>query len=78
MTRVHEFDPESFRKPKKDEAAVESWPVDAEGQKTEEQLEKLEKQNPGGFKEALITICEETSFQGLAYIVAPTPFTLRR
>ena len=37
-----------------------------------------EDENPGSCKEAMIEICAETSFQGVPYIVAPTPFPIRR
>ena len=37
-----------------------------------------EDEGPGDCKSALVQICEETSFQGVPYIVAPTPFPIRR
>ena len=57
------------------------WPVDEEGQrmpKGEAEIEKEEEEDPGTFVDAVVEICENTSFQGVPYIVAPTPFTLRR
>ena len=35
-------------------------------------------ENPGDFKNALVRICKDTSFQGVPYIVASTPFPIRR
>ena len=46
------------------------------GKKEEEEVE--EDEDPGTFKEALLDICENSSFQGMKYVVADTPFTIRR
>ena len=63
------------------------WPFDSDGVRRvakegddEEEEEKKEEEDddPGTFKEAFLDICENTSFQGVPYVVADTPFTIRR
>ena len=46
--------------------------------KRDEENDEEEEEDPGSFKEALVRICEDTSFQGVPFIVAPTPFPIRR
>ena len=46
--------------------------------KRDEENDEEEDEDPGSFKEALVRICEDTSFQGVPFIVAPTPFPIRR
>ena len=39
---------------------------------------KEEPEDPGTWKEAFFKACEECSFQGIAHVVAETPFPIRR
>ena len=65
----------------KDKSPGHQWPVDSDGlgmPKGETELQEEEEEDPGGFADALIAICENTSFQGVPFVVAPTPFSIRR
>ena len=50
----------------------------ANDRRTTDEDENDDDNDPGTLKQALLKICEETSFQGVPFIVAPTPFPLRR
>ena len=61
------------------DALTDGWPEsNGKALREEEEEEEDGGNNPGNCNEALITICSETSFQGVPYIVAPTPFLIRR
>ena len=54
------------------------WKLDEEEEEEEKREPEEDGQPPTTFEEALVRSCENTSFQGISYVVAPTPFPLRR